>query len=291
MKIITSIVAAISCKEWQESDHWNGCIFPTSADQDLISNDPYAAFTLDAGGAVTGTANYQDGSEMGPVYSDGSLLKKQCAESCDVDQNGEISNCSYGENTCQFQCLAKEGKGVRSGNMYYIFAKLKEGKAVTPAMTKRAKAQFFRTGTYTQFRNAGRKLLCPEPALNVLDPVAICGSRPDFPAKGKKAHDQWTEYNGDNVECVDGGKFVRDGSTSLGIKCAKYKGDFMWIAEDGKKVTVGKSNNLKPKYLCVEDPDYEPSDGSGDDNSDSGSGENDSEGSGADSSNEAEVSM
>jgi len=75
MKIITSIVAAISCKEWQESDHWNGCIFPTSADQDLISNDPYAAFTLDAGGAVTGTANYQDGSEMGPVYSDGSLVR------------------------------------------------------------------------------------------------------------------------------------------------------------------------------------------------------------------------
>jgi len=291
MKIFTSLVVAASAKQWAESNHYQGCIFPTESEQELISNDPYASFTLDAGGAVIGSANYDDGSEMGPLYSEGSLLKKQCAESCDVDQNGEVSNCSYGENACQFLCLGKEGKGKRQGNTYYIFAKLKEGKAVTPAMTKRAKAQFFRTGTYQAFRNAGKKLLCPEPELNVLDPAGVCGSKPDFPAKGKKAHDEWTVYNGDSVECAEGGKFVRDGASSLTIQCAKYKGNFMWISQDGKKITVGKSNNMKTKYLCIQDPDYEPSDGSGDTDNDSGSGENDSEGSGAESSNDAEVSM
>ena len=75
MKIFTSLVVAASAKQWAESNHYQGCIFPTESEQDLISNDPYASFTLDAGGAVIGSANYDDGSEMGPLYSEGSLVR------------------------------------------------------------------------------------------------------------------------------------------------------------------------------------------------------------------------
>ena len=65
MKLISTLaVSAFAAYDPENIDynHHNGCLFPEVAEKALISNDPYAQFTLASGSADNG------------VYSEGALV-------------------------------------------------------------------------------------------------------------------------------------------------------------------------------------------------------------------------
>lgn len=258
-----------------EFNHHNGCLFPTSEDKAMISNDPFAQFSLASGANNNG------------AYEEGSQLSRECAIECTYD--GSNTSCTYGESDTSFTCIAKEGKGSRKGHTFYVFAEDNQSKKIP-------KAAFFRGSTYQNVRPAGKKLLCPQPVVTVSNPDAVCGERPSIPSKSMRFN-QYTVYTDDlsSVECLPNGIPKVKKPKTLNLVCAKKTASkpYEWLSletnKNGKETLVKPSNGankLKDKYLCKFNPNYtmeESGDGSGE-----GSGE---EGSGADTVGDAVVSM
>lgn len=275
MKLISTLaVSAFAAYDPENIDynHHNGCLFPEVAEKALISNDPYAQFTLASGSADNG------------VYSEGALLNRECAVACTYD--GTDTECAYEEDAASFLCLKKEGKGARKGYDFYVFVDADDNK-------KTPKAVLFRTGTYQSFRTAGKKLICPQPPVTVSDPEAVCGEKPEIPSKMDRfnRYTVWTA-DGTSVECAPNGIFKVRNPKTLNLVCAEKKTGrgYQWLSletnRNGRSTLVNPangSNMLKDKYLCKLNPDYVEESGDGE-----GSGE---EGSGADLVAAADVSM
>jgi len=257
-----------------EYNHHGGCLFPTPDNKAMVTNDPYAQFSLASGSVESG------------AYAAGSQLTRECAIECSYD--GSSTSCTYGESDTSFSCIAKEGKGQRKGHTFYVFAEDNQSKKVP-------KAAFFRSSTYQLLRTAGKKLLCPKPVVTVSDPDAVCGERPSIPSKSMRFN-QFTVYTDDmsSVMCLPNGIPKVKKPKTLNLVCAQKTSNkpYEWFsletAKNGKEKLINPANGankLKDTYLCKFNPDYveESGDGSGE-----GSGE---EGSGADTVVDAVVSM